>query len=169
MQRTTRIEPRPAHWTNRLAIQVLTDAQLCSACPAQHRLLIELSLRPKPGEMAGSKFVTVEAGIIGSAAVEFYGDDIELAAIVRAASARIYLDPSYRNSRNRELQVTLPQISAHAALGSYRARFQQNHLVGIPLIPMSKRIAAHSAQLGPYQSLDYPRLIFQRGVCARPP
>ena len=125
MQRATRIEARPAHRTDRLAIQVLTDGQLSPASAAQHRLLIELSLSPDPGEMTGFHFVTVEAGIVGPAAVEFYRDDIELAAIVRAARACIYLDPSYRNSRNRELHVTLPQISPAASVGFHHARFQR--------------------------------------------
>src|SRR6266849_7120310 len=125
MQCATWIEARSARRTCRRTIQVLTDGQLSAARAAQHRLLIELSLRPNPGGMIGFQFVTVEAGIVGPAAVEFYRDDIELAAIVRAARARIYLDPSYRNSRNRELHVTLPQISAAASLGFHHARFQR--------------------------------------------
>jgi hypothetical protein len=125
MQRATRIEARPAHRTVPLAIQVLTDAQLSSTSAAQHRLLIELSLRPNPGGMIGFQFVKVEAGIVGPAAVEFYRDDIELAAIVRAARARIYLHPSYRNSRNRELHVALPQISPALSVGFHHARFQR--------------------------------------------
>jgi hypothetical protein len=92
MQRATRIEPRSARRTSRLAIQVLKDGQLSAACAAQNRLLIEFSLRPN----AGRQFVTVEAGIIRPAAVEFDRDDIEIAAVVRAACAPIYLDPSHR-------------------------------------------------------------------------
>jgi hypothetical protein len=46
--------------------------------------------------MIGFQFVTVEAGIVDTAAVEFYRDDIEIAAVVRAACAPIYLDPSHR-------------------------------------------------------------------------
>jgi hypothetical protein len=48
--------------------------------------------------MTGFQFVTVEAGIIRPAALEFNRDDIEIAAVVRAARVRIYLDPSYRYS-----------------------------------------------------------------------
>ena len=120
MQRATRIEARPARWARRLAIQILTDGQLSAAGAAQHRLLIELSRRPNPGGMIGFLCVTVEAGIVGQTAVESYRDDIELAAIVRAARARIYLHPSYRNSRNRELHVTLPQTPpAQARLSAF--------------------------------------------------
>jgi hypothetical protein len=53
---------------------------------------------PNPGGMAGFQFVTVEAAIICAAAVEFYRDDVEFTAVVRAACAPIYLDPSYRYS-----------------------------------------------------------------------
>jgi hypothetical protein len=107
MQCATRIEARPTRRTRRLTIQVLTDGQLSAARAAQHRLLIELSLRPNPRGMIGFQFVAVEAAIIGPAAAEFYRDDIELAAIVRATRARIYVHPSYRNSRNRKLHVRL--------------------------------------------------------------
>jgi hypothetical protein len=96
MQRATRIEPRSARRTSRLAIQVLKDGQLSATCAAQNRLLIEFSLRPSPGGMTGFQFVTVEAGIIRPAALEFNRDDIEIAAVVRAACAPIYLDPSHR-------------------------------------------------------------------------
>jgi hypothetical protein len=98
MQLATRIEPGAARRTNRPAIQVLTDAQLKPARAAQHRLLIEFSLKPNPGGMAGFQFVTVEAGIIRPAAVEFHCDDVEFAAVVRAACTPIYLNPSYRYS-----------------------------------------------------------------------
>jgi hypothetical protein len=67
VQCATRIEARPARRTCRLTIQV----PLSAARAAQHRLLIELSLRPNPGGMIGLQFVTVEAGIEGPAAVEF--------------------------------------------------------------------------------------------------
>src|SRR5712691_1468417 len=93
MQRAARIEARPARRTDRLAIQVLKDGQLGPASAAQHRLLIELSQRPNPRGMTSVHFVTGEAGIVGPAAVEFYRDDIALASIVRAARARVYLDP----------------------------------------------------------------------------
>ncbi len=86
MQRATRIEPRSARRTSRLAIQVLKDGQLSAACAAQK----------SPGGMTGFQFVTVEAGIIRPAALEFNRDDIEIAAVVRAACAPIYLDPSHR-------------------------------------------------------------------------
>ena len=98
MQLATRIEPRAARRTNRLAIEVLANAQFSPACAAQHRLLIEFCLSPTPRGMAGFQFVTVEAAIICQAAVEFNRDDVELAPVVRAARARIYLDPSYRDS-----------------------------------------------------------------------
>jgi hypothetical protein len=97
MQLATRIEPRSARRTSRLAIQVLKDGQLSAACAAQNRLLIEFSLRPSAGRMIGFQFVTVEAGIIRPAAVEFDRDDVELAPVVRAARVRIYLDSSYPN------------------------------------------------------------------------
>ena len=96
MQLATRIEPRSARRTSRLAIQVLKDSQLSAACAAQNRLLIEFSLRSSAGRMTGFQFVTVEAGIIRPAALEFNRDDIEIAAVVRAACAPIYLDPSHR-------------------------------------------------------------------------
>jgi hypothetical protein len=76
MQLATRIEPRSARRTSRLAIQVLKDRQLSAAYAAQNRLLIEFSLRPNPGRMTGFQFVTVEAGIIRPAAVEFDRNDI---------------------------------------------------------------------------------------------
>jgi hypothetical protein len=109
MQLATRIEPRSARWTSRLAIQVLKDGQLSAARAAQNRLLIEFSLRPSPGRMTVFQFVTVEAGIIRPAAVEFDRNDIEFAPVVRTPGSRIYLDPSDRNSRNRELQVNYPK------------------------------------------------------------
>jgi hypothetical protein len=52
--------------------------------------------------------MTVEAAIICAAAVEFHRDDVEFAAVVRAARAPTYLEPSYRYSGNRELHVMLP-------------------------------------------------------------
>jgi hypothetical protein len=98
MQLATRIEPRSARRTSRLAIQVLKDGQLSAACAAQNRLLIEFSLRPSPGRMTGFQFVTVEAGIIRPAAVEFDRNDVQLTTIMRATRAPIYLDSSYRYS-----------------------------------------------------------------------
>src|SRR5260370_24563665 len=108
MQRASRIEPRAARRTNRLAIQVLVDSQLGAARAAQHHLLIELSLRPNLGGMTRLQFVTVAARIVAPAAVDFDRDDVELAPVVRAARVRIYLDPSHRNSSNRELHVSYP-------------------------------------------------------------
>ncbi len=98
MQRATRIEPLAARRANRLAIQVLKDGQLSAACAAQNRLLIEFSLRPSAGRMTGFQFVTVEAGIIRPAAVEFDSNDVQLTTIMRATGAPIYLDSSYRYS-----------------------------------------------------------------------
>jgi hypothetical protein len=49
---------------------------------------IEFSLQPNLGTMPGFQLMAVKAGIIGQAAFELYGDDIQLAAIVRAASTR---------------------------------------------------------------------------------
>jgi hypothetical protein len=98
MQRATRIEARSTPRAGRLTIQVLADGQLNAARAAQHRLLIELSLRPNAGGMIGFPLMTVEAGIVRPAAVELDRDDIDVAAIVRAARARIYLDSSYRDS-----------------------------------------------------------------------
>jgi hypothetical protein len=108
MQLAARIEARATRGTNGLAIQVLTDAQLSSARAAQHPLLVEFSRRPNPGGMACFQFVTVEAAIVCTAAVEFHRDDVEFAAVVRAARTPIYLESSYRYSCNRELHVTLP-------------------------------------------------------------
>jgi hypothetical protein len=108
MQLAARIEARATRRTDRLAIQVLTNAQLSPARAAQHCLLFEFSLRPNPSGMACFQFMTVEAAIICAAAVEFYCDDVEFAAVVRAARALIYLEPSYRYFSNRELHVTLP-------------------------------------------------------------
>ena len=107
MQLAARIEARATHRTDRPAIQVLTDAQLSPARAAQHCLLFEFILRPNPSGMACFQFVTAEAAIICAAAVEFHRDDVEFAAVVRAARAPIYLEPSYRYSCNRELHVTL--------------------------------------------------------------
>jgi hypothetical protein len=98
MQRATRIEPRSARRTSRLTIQVLKDGQLSAACAAQNRLLIEFSLRPSAGRMTGFQFVTVEAGIIRPAAVEFDSNDVQLTTIMRATGAPIYIDSSYRYS-----------------------------------------------------------------------
>ena len=98
MQRATRIEPRSARRTSRLTIQVLKDGQLSAACAAQNRLLIEFSLRSSAGRMTGFQFVTVEAGIIRPAAVEFDSNDVQLTTIMRATGAPIYLDSSYRYS-----------------------------------------------------------------------
>ena len=108
MQLAARIEARATRRTNRPAIQVLTDAQLSPARPAQHRLFVEFSLRPSPGGMTCLQFVTVEAAIVCAAAVEFHRDNVEFAAVVRAARAPIYLEPSYRHSFNRELHVSPP-------------------------------------------------------------
>ena len=108
MQRATRIEARPARRTDCLAIQVLTDSQLGPASATEHRLFVEFSLGPNPGSVTGQHFVAVNAGIIGSAAIEFYRNNIELAAIMLAAGMRIYLDTSYWNSRNRKFHVILP-------------------------------------------------------------
>jgi hypothetical protein len=108
MQLAARIEARATRRTNRLAIQILTDAQLSSARTAQHGLLIEFSRGPSPGDMACFQFMTVEAAIICAATVEFHSDDVEFAAVVRAARAPIYLEPSYRYSFNRELHVMVP-------------------------------------------------------------
>jgi hypothetical protein len=58
--------------------------------------------------MTRFQFMTIEAAIVYAAAVEFHGDDVEFATVVRAARAPIYLEPSYRYSFNRELHVTLP-------------------------------------------------------------
>jgi hypothetical protein len=46
--------------------------------------------------MTGFQFVTVEAGIIRPAAVEFDSNDVQLTTIMRATGAPIYLDPSHR-------------------------------------------------------------------------
>jgi hypothetical protein len=108
MQLAARIEARATRGTNGLAIQVLADAQLSPARAAQHCLLFEFSRRPNPSGMACLQFMTIEAAIICAAAVEFHRDDVEFAAVVRAARAPIYLEPSYRYSFNRELHVTLP-------------------------------------------------------------
>lgn len=89
MQCATRIEGHPARRALRLTIQVLADGQLNPAHAAQHRFLIKLILRPNAGRILGLQFVTVEAGIVGPAAVEFDRDDVEFAAIMRAAGARI--------------------------------------------------------------------------------
>ena len=102
MQLAARIEARATRRTNRLAIQVLTDAQLSPARAAQHCLFFEFSLRPNPDGMACIQFVTVDAAIICAAAVEFHRYDVEFAAVVRAARAPIYLEPSYRYSFNRQ-------------------------------------------------------------------
>jgi hypothetical protein len=108
MQRATRIETRPAHRTGCLAIQVLTDGQLGPAGAAEHGLLIEFSLGPNPGWMTGFQFVTIKAGIVGPAAVEFDRYDIEFAAIMRAARTRIQLDASYWDSPNRKFHINYP-------------------------------------------------------------
>jgi hypothetical protein len=108
MQLAARIEARATRRTTRLAIQVLTDAQLSPARAAQHCFFFEFSLRPNPSGMACFQFMTVEAAIVCAAAVEFHRDDVEFAAVVRAARAPIYFKPSYRYSFNCELHVTLP-------------------------------------------------------------
>jgi hypothetical protein len=109
MQRATGIEVCPALRTRSLAIQILTNRQLDPAGAAEHCLLGEFSLQPNLGGMPGFELVAVKAGIIGQAAFELYGDDVQLAAIVRAASTRIYVNSSYENSGNPEFHVTLPQ------------------------------------------------------------
>jgi hypothetical protein len=111
MQRTTRIEARPARRTDCLAIQVLTDGQFGPASAAEHRLLVEFSPGPNPGGMTGFQLVTVKAGIIGPAAVEFDRDDIELAAIMCATRTPIQLDASYRDSPNRKFHINYLRIS----------------------------------------------------------
>jgi hypothetical protein len=111
MERATRIEVGPAHRTDCPAIQVLADGQLGPASAAEHRLLVEFSPGPNAGGMTGFQFVTVKAGIIGPAAVEFDRDDIELAAIMRATRVRIQLDASYRNSPNRKFHINYLRIS----------------------------------------------------------
>jgi hypothetical protein len=108
MQLAARIEARATRRTNCLAVQVPGDAQLSPARAAQHCLIFEFSRRPNPGSMPCFQFMTVEAAIICAAAVEFHRDDVEFAAVVRAARAPIYREPSYRYSSNRELHVTLP-------------------------------------------------------------
>jgi hypothetical protein len=128
MQLATRIEASATRRTNRLAIQVLMDAQLSPAGAAQHRLLFEFSLGPNPSAMACFQFVTVKAAIICAAAVEFHGDDVEFAAVVRAARTLIYLDPSYRYACNRELHVTLPLLTVEGRLAAPTA--QSIHTTG---------------------------------------
>lgn len=109
MERATGIEACPAHRTDGLTIQVLTNCQLGSTAAAEHCLLVEFNLKPNLGGMPSFQLVAVKAGIIGQAAFELYSDDIQLAAIVRAASTLIYVNASYENSGNREFHVTLPQ------------------------------------------------------------
>jgi hypothetical protein len=72
MERATGIVACPAHGTHGLAIQVLTNRQLGPTCAAEHRLLVEFSLKPNLGGMPGFQLVAVKAGIIGQAAFEFY-------------------------------------------------------------------------------------------------
>jgi len=81
------------------------------ASAAEHCLLVEFSPGPNTDGMAGFQFVTVKAGIIGPAAVEFDRDDVELAAIMRATRIRIQLDASYRDSPNRKFHINYLRIS----------------------------------------------------------
>ena len=106
MQFAARIEACAAGRTKRPAIQVPIDAQLSPARAAEHGLLVEFSRRPNPRAMACFQFMALEAAIVRAAAVEFHRDDVEFAAIVRAARAPIYLESSYRYSSNRELHLT---------------------------------------------------------------
>ena len=102
MERATGIEASPAQRTHSFAIQVLTNCQFGPAGAAEHCFFLELSLKPNLGGMPSSQLVAVKAGIIGQAAFELYGDNIQLAAIMRAASTPIEVNASYANSGNRE-------------------------------------------------------------------
>jgi hypothetical protein len=57
--------------------------------------------------MAGFRLVAVKTGIIGLAALEFNGHDIDSTSVVEAARVRVYLDTSYRNSRDPDLQLVV--------------------------------------------------------------
>ena len=63
--------------------------------------------------------MAVKTGIICLAAVEFNGHDIDGTSVVDAARARVYLDASYRNSRDSDLQVLVvpsefvPRVTGH--------------------------------------------------------
>ena len=96
MQLASGIELRAARRTNGRAVQILADAQLGPALAAQYRSLIEFSHKPNLGGMPRFHLVTIEAGIVRPAALEFHGDDVDFAAVVHAPRPSIYLNPSYR-------------------------------------------------------------------------
>ena len=57
--------------------------------------------------MAGFRLVAVKTGIMGLAALEFNGHDIDGTSIVEAARARVYLHASHGNSRDPDFQVVV--------------------------------------------------------------
>src|SRR5207245_9891187 len=98
MRLASRVERRPARRTARLAFKILADGQFSATSTAQYGLLLELRARPDLGAMVSFGLVTVKTRIVGLAALEFNGHDIDGTTVVDAARAPVQRDASYRNA-----------------------------------------------------------------------
>jgi hypothetical protein len=86
------IESPAATGAARLALHVLTYAQLRAASAAKYRPLLPLALRPHLDRMSGERLMTFLARIINAAALHPDRDDVRRPVIVLAAGLRIEID-----------------------------------------------------------------------------
>ena len=86
------VEGTAAVRTVRTAVQILADRELIATRTAKHRQFIPFLQRPHDRVVVRHRLMTFETWEPMSAAFEFYGDDIQLAAVVPAACLRVEPD-----------------------------------------------------------------------------
>ena len=90
-----RIEPRPASWTPRLAIQILPNRHLHPATAAQNCPLAPFHTRPNRDRMPRQRNVTILASPVDPATPHLDRNDIQRRPVMHAPRLRIKLDPAH--------------------------------------------------------------------------
>jgi hypothetical protein len=102
---TARIEAGPAAGTDRSTLQVVSDGEFFTAGSTQNGVLAKLGASPHLRRMIGLLFMTLVAGVVRLAALEFDGDNIERAAIMGTAAPTVDLHPVHGDTMNDSLHT----------------------------------------------------------------
>src|ERR1700738_3716157 len=103
MVATSRIKPRPAPQTPRLALQIVPNRHLRSASPAQNRPLIPLPPRPNRNRMPRQRNMAILASIVDPATPHLDRNNIQRRVVVHAPRLRIEIQPANHRSVAGEL------------------------------------------------------------------
>jgi hypothetical protein len=92
MVATSRIKPRPAPRTPRLALQILPNRHLHPASPAQNRPRIPLPPRPNSNRMPRQRIMAILASIVDPATPHLDRNNVHRRVVMHAPRQRIDID-----------------------------------------------------------------------------